>query len=675
MKRTVIVVLLLSFMRIYCDVPFRLMTYNTLRLAGSSTSRIPHFCAIINQINPDIILLQEIVNAQGVDLLLSALNEDDNEYVRADFFDGYDTDNAMIYRESLVTVISQDYIPTMLREFAEYRIEIAGQQIRVYSCHLKAGAGTAERLQRLEEVTILREHLNQFPEDEEFIICGDMNFYFSDEPGYQKFMADEEINIGKCEDTTDLVGYWHDNPDYAIVHTQSSRGGNNGGIDDRFDFIITSFGINNNYGIEYVENSLVPYGNDGLHLNLGVAEGDNLVVSPEIAASLASASDHLPVYANFFAKSMHVDFTADTVYGGHPLIVNFTDLSLSDITTWEWDFQNDGVIDSSEQHPQWIYQTPGYYSVKLTISNEDDSASNLKSDYIHVVNIPPEMIVPLGIHHINEDEMISDLNLLEYFFDANNDGIQFYVPDEYTSSISLNENLLTIIPPENWYGNENIAITADDFWQNRTSRATFTDTLFLVVHPVNDPPIIEGYLPEESSFTMDLNSYTVFSIEAGDIDSNLDYQWLVNEVVQDADGHNLIYIFVQNGLHSIICRVSDEEYSLEVNWLVTVDDSNSEDVVNYANSLVISPNPFCYLNSPELKANFSISDDSKCDISIYDIKGRKVVSVFNGSLHKGNQEVVLNKGVSEIYGLSSGVYFIRLQTDYKNQYEKFIILK
>jgi hypothetical protein len=37
------------------------------------------------------------------------------------------------------------------------------------------------------------------------------------------------------------------------------------------------------------------------------------------------------------------------------------------VTSWAWDFQNDGVVDSTEANPAFVYDTSGSYSVSLTI--------------------------------------------------------------------------------------------------------------------------------------------------------------------------------------------------------------------------------------------------------------------------------------------------------------------
>jgi PKD repeat protein len=81
------------------------------------------------------------------------------------------------------------------------------------------------------------------------------------------------------------------------------------------------------------------------------------------------------------------DFTAIPLSGDAPLTVNFTDASTGDPTSWAWDFENDGTIDSSDQHPSFEYSSVGTYTVNLTVTNADGSDSEVKTDYI-TVNVP-----------------------------------------------------------------------------------------------------------------------------------------------------------------------------------------------------------------------------------------------------------------------------------------------
>jgi len=80
------------------------------------------------------------------------------------------------------------------------------------------------------------------------------------------------------------------------------------------------------------------------------------------------------------------NFTSNVTEGNVPLTVQFTDLS-ENATEWNWDFDNDGIIDSMEQNPSYTYPSAGTYTVNLTVSNAYGNDSEVKTDYI-VVSTP-----------------------------------------------------------------------------------------------------------------------------------------------------------------------------------------------------------------------------------------------------------------------------------------------
>jgi trimeric autotransporter adhesin len=77
-------------------------------------------------------------------------------------------------------------------------------------------------------------------------------------------------------------------------------------------------------------------------------------------------------------------FSATPRSGTAPLNVSFTDQSTGAPSSWAWDFQNDGVVDSNVQNPSFQYAAPGSYSVKLTVANGAGSNSRTESGYITV---------------------------------------------------------------------------------------------------------------------------------------------------------------------------------------------------------------------------------------------------------------------------------------------------
>jgi parallel beta-helix repeat protein len=79
-------------------------------------------------------------------------------------------------------------------------------------------------------------------------------------------------------------------------------------------------------------------------------------------------------------------FVADPTLGMAPLLVNFTDDSFSNagtIVLWEWDFDNNGIVDSMLQNPAFTYYVSGTYAVKLSVTDSNGfKNSKIMTNYI-----------------------------------------------------------------------------------------------------------------------------------------------------------------------------------------------------------------------------------------------------------------------------------------------------
>lgn len=80
------------------------------------------------------------------------------------------------------------------------------------------------------------------------------------------------------------------------------------------------------------------------------------------------------------------DFSATPSSGKFPLTANFSDQSIGDIYSWEWDF-GDGTM-STLQNPKHTYQLAGSYSPSLTVTGAKGSDTMLKDRYINPVDRP-----------------------------------------------------------------------------------------------------------------------------------------------------------------------------------------------------------------------------------------------------------------------------------------------
>ena len=89
--------------------------------------------------------------------------------------------------------------------------------------------------------------------------------------------------------------------------------------------------------------------------------------------------------------------------------------------------------------------------------------------------------------------------------------------------------------------------------------------------------------------------------------------------------------------------VEEAQVGVNENVILNIDDFG---LSNY-------PNPF----NPETTISFSIPKDSNIDLTVYNIKGQKVKTLFNDSLDKGDYSVVWDGNDDTDRAVSSGIYF------------------
>jgi S-layer protein (TIGR01567 family) len=101
------------------------------------------------------------------------------------------------------------------------------------------------------------------------------------------------------------------------------------------------------------------------------------------------------------------NLSSNVSQGFAPLPVQFTDLS-KNATGWNWDFENDGKIDSTSKNPVHTYSVPGHYTVNLTATNDYGKGSKLA--YISVFN-PAETATPVANFSTNVSQGYAPLSV------------------------------------------------------------------------------------------------------------------------------------------------------------------------------------------------------------------------------------------------------------------------
>jgi endonuclease/exonuclease/phosphatase family metal-dependent hydrolase len=290
----------------------KIVNYNILNNpSASGAAREDEFRTIMTAVHPDILIVQEVTGttSAGMNQFLNNVlnNVFPGEYAAATWINGPDTNNSLFFRTALFDLISTDTLDTELRAIHEYVLRPDGYasstaNLRIYSMHLKAGSSSDDQAQRLREASVLRNYANvTFTTATNFIYAGDFNIQSSTESSYQRFIGSEADNDGRAFDPINTPGSWNNNASFAAIHTQSPKtaanpyGGATGGMDDRFDFQLISTALQDNEGLSYISGTYDCYGNDGQHFNLAI---DALPVIPEgaaMAGALEEASDHMPV--------------------------------------------------------------------------------------------------------------------------------------------------------------------------------------------------------------------------------------------------------------------------------------------------------------------------------------------------------------------------------------------
>lgn len=270
---------------------------------------------IFNYANADIITVNEM--ATGVNwaqrLLDNTLNNGGvNYYARAGYqnFSGGDLANMLFYDTRKLVLHSQNAVPTSVRDFNfytfYYRIP-AGMQLSDTAfftcivCHLKAGSSASDAGQRASLTQTLMTYLSSNGLSGNYFLMGDFNVYTFTEQAWKNLTQHSNVAI-RFYDPIGKEGAWNENPAFAAFHTQSTSNSGSGckaggGLDDRFDFILTSNDIlQGNRKYKYISGSYTTIGNDGLHFNTSLTAAPvNTSVPAAVLTALASNSDHLPV--------------------------------------------------------------------------------------------------------------------------------------------------------------------------------------------------------------------------------------------------------------------------------------------------------------------------------------------------------------------------------------------
>jgi len=614
---------------------FRVMGYNLLNYSSGRTAQ---FQLVIEHTQPDILVVEEILSQGAVNTFLSTVLDvvDPGEWAAAEFTNGPDTDNALFFKPALFDTLGHHVVTTALRNIDEWTLRPIGytdpaSNLRIYAAHLKASQGF--EADRLAEVQLLRQRLETFPPNQNYLLTGDLNLYTSTEPAYQWLLGTAGGPNGALQDPINTPGSWHNSATFAAIHTQSPRtaqfgGGANGGMDDRFDFILTSPALNlaTGSGLDVLPSTYEAFGNDGAHFNKAIIDAPaHPTIPAAVIQALHDGSDHLPILSNFSVPSLLI--AGDAVNFGSWIQGSTAGALLA--------VENPAIppadpLDYSFSAPAGFDAPAGGFSlpaasgaVQHTLAMQTSTAGELAGSLaitsdapdtpLHLVALSGTILEPSSPSV--ESDIVSTLGTIDFgthplgaFVDL--PAVIYNVdPHTYRAEAEIHDATLTGDARFSFTGGFVIgrAGVSPASWPLHFDDSGATDgeyTASIVFH-TRDQSDVNGFLPRA-----DITFELLARVDSG---------------VLAAGGATEAPLLAGIG--------------------------------------TIAPNPF----HPATRVSFGVRVPGVVSLRVYDVAGRKVRTLLDGSVGVGNREASWDGRDDAGRALAAGTYYLRLETPERNE--------
>jgi len=327
--------LLILFVNVnFGQTRIKAMMYNVLNYSDSEVSRnkTPFLYTILGEVKPDLFMVCEMIDEIGSNYLFeNSIIPFNENFQKAPFEEnqsGSYSLQQMVYYNTKKLILEETRVITAdTRDINQYTFKINTENgntnpitIEVFVTHLKASTGSSNRQRRLNSIQSFVSYTNNIADDSYVLFAGDLNFYTSNEEGYQHLIDDRNpiVIIDPIDRPTpnfpdDGIDYYENynstyfwnNSSFRDIHSQSTRtsnigfiddSGSTGGLDDRFDFIMMSKNFNTSTSLYYVNDSYKVIGNNGNCYNSFISNPNcSGGYSQTLRDALIEFSDHLPI--------------------------------------------------------------------------------------------------------------------------------------------------------------------------------------------------------------------------------------------------------------------------------------------------------------------------------------------------------------------------------------------
>ncbi len=371
-----------------------------------------------------------------------------------------------------------------------------------------------------------------------------------------------------------------------------------------------------------------------------------------------------------FDQTYLISFSVDSSEVLPGTVVNFSaDIQAGDyqVTNWLWDFGDGNTQDSPDANHE--YEKKGKYNVSLTVG---DSSCNFtrtetRPELVKVLNSAPEVLIPPSNIFLDEDQVDSTLAVTGIFSDPDADELTISVERSDNINAALDNETILISPAEDWFGMEEIRITATD-----TEGASVAVAVEVTVNPINDGPQLNARSPLDSTLAIVRDSTVSFTIEVVDIDSEPTLSWFVDDEQQIDSLSSFSFQFLELGEFVVKSIVADGEFSIETLWSVTVTESPSTSASQFGNldyKLTVGPNPFLDQTTIDLKWN----SNTPFSLHVTDVNGKLIRTLKNHSQYVGRYLTTWDRIDQQGGIVPAGMYFLVIHTERGMMAKKMVV--
>lgn len=350
--------------------------------------------------------------------------------------------------------------------------------------------------------------------------------------------------------------------------------------------------------------------------------------------------------------------SSTTVCAGQP--IQFFDESCKQtVETRKWTLSGSSIATTNSENPIVTYNEPGVYEVKLTVSNSSGEDSKTMSNYI---NVRPSVAYQKYIHEDMEEIVLNENG----WANPEIGGTKWEVTSEAYYS-----------------GGKSIKIPINSNSNMGTKHILDIPAIDLRSYEGLNPKIsfMVGYLRASSSDFEILRIYVsndcgeTFEQKKQIVGAGLSSSSTIKSNHIPADKSEWVRVYYSLNQYdndsNVIIRLEVESAAGNS---VYIDDINIsqfytdvKQIKNTTNFVEVYPNP----NDGNMQIELHSKNNSNIEISLLDLTGKKVSTLYNGETIKGiNTFEVSNKEA-----LSNGIYYLQVNMDGVSSFKKISIIK